>query len=459
MPQERNAFKLGLTALTMLALFVAVLVFLAGHVGGQKQRVVVRFPDGTLLPPLANGSDVQFGGRIVGKVVGLTLHESPTGPSDVDASESRVYFDIALDVDRAIGLRRDCRITVASPIIGVIGTVLIKERGTASDLLPDDAVVTGEAPASIDQLTQQLVNVAGLVTRELDAANPDALMAHIKSQLDTADKHSLLAKIHRSFDDVNRITAQAATQLDPDQRETLLAKLHALLDNVNQATGALSMQLDADRDGVLLDKIHSALDVLNAGLTQATEMIRESRAPVRNALSSVEATARQLDQGIAKPIAEQLDAANPLGLLAKVHLAADGMNASLADLQAITGTTRQTIDLNVDRIDKAMLNIKEGSDHLRAGLKDLRLNPWRLLYTPTPSEAREDSIHRAAREFSEAATRLDDAVARLKALADSRRGTIRSDDPQLVEIRSVLTDTFRGFAEAERALWRELNID
>ncbi len=239
----------------------------------------------------------------------------------------------------------------------------------------------------------------------------------------------------------------------------MLAKLHALLDNINLATGALSTQLDADRDGVLLAKVHTALDVLNTGLTQATDMMRENRTPVRNALSSVEATARQLDQGIAKPIAEQLDAANPLGLLAKVHLAVDGMNGSLADLQAITGTTRETIDLNVDRIDKAMLNIKEGSDHLRAGLKDLRLNPWRLLYTPTPSEAREDSIHRAARDFSEAATRLDDAVARLKALADSHRGPIRSDDAQLVEIRTVLAETFRGFADAERALWRELNID
>ncbi len=215
MPQERNAFKLGLTALTMLALFVAVLVFLASRVGGQTQRVVVRFPDGTMLPPLANGSDVHFGGRTVGHVVGLTLHEIPIDASGRGEPASNVHFDIAVDVERAIGLRSDCRITVASPIIGVIGTVLIKERGSASDLLPDDAVVIGEAPASIDQLTQQLVNVAGLVTRELDATNPDALMAHNKSQLDAADEHSLLAKVHRSFNDVNRITAQAATQLDP----------------------------------------------------------------------------------------------------------------------------------------------------------------------------------------------------------------------------------------------------
>ncbi|MCH8978236.1 MAG: hypothetical protein IH945_03210 [Armatimonadetes bacterium] len=101
MPQERNAFKLGLTALTMLALFVAVLVFLAGRVGGETQRVVVRFPDGTVLPPLANGSDVHFGGRTVGHVVGLWLKAYRSGElldiypaTTAIESSPGVYFQI-----------------------------------------------------------------------------------------------------------------------------------------------------------------------------------------------------------------------------------------------------------------------------------------------------------------------------------------------------------------------------
>ena len=52
-------------------------------------------------------------------------------------------------------------------------------------------------------------------------------------------------------------------------------------------------------------------------------------------------------------MSEQLDAANPVSLLAKIHLAVGRINSSLEDLNAITSTTRTTIDLNLDQIFEA----------------------------------------------------------------------------------------------------------
>jgi hypothetical protein len=198
---------------------------------------------------------------------------------------------------------------------------------------------------------------------------------------------------------------------------------------------------------------------MNAGLAQAVELLTESRNPIHETLLSVQSTADRLDVGISKPIAEQLDMSNPVSLLAKVHLAVGRVNESLVDLNAITGQTRRTMELNLDRIDKVMGNFKEGSDHLRAGLKEIRRNPWRLLYTPTPSEAKQESILAAARDFSEAARQLDDAVVRLKVLAESQHTQVPGDDEELVEVRAMLTDTFSKFTEAEQALWRELDVD
>ncbi len=468
MPRERNAFKLGLTMLVLFALFVGVLIFIAGGIAGGAREITVRFPDGTVLPPLATGSEVRFGSLVVGQVariefVDLPLEPigttAPAGPRDAEGRHERVYFDIVLDVDRRVELREDCKITVASPIIGAIGTVLIKERGMSPKRLPEGATVVGVPAASIEQLTESLVDVAALVSYELDAENPTALLARIKRELNAADSTSLLGKIHKTGDDLNRISAAIATQLDAEQRDVLMAKLHTLMDNINQTTARLRDETRSDHDGALVGKVHAALDALNVGLTQASEMIVEARQPVRDTLAAVEATAVRLDQGISKPVAEQLDADNAAGLLANIHVAVGRINGSLEDLNAITEATRGTVNLNMGRIDTSLANFKEASDHLRAGLKDLRLNPWRMLYTPTPSEARQDSIFRAARDFTEAAAHLDDSVARFKALAESRQSGIPSDDKQLLEVRARLAETFGNFTKAEKALWEELDVD
>ena len=102
-------------------------------------------------------------------------------------------------------------------------------------------------------------------------------------------------------------------------------------------------------------------------------------------------------------------------------------------------------------------NLKETSDHLKAASKDIRRSPWRLLYQPSVEEADQINVFDAAREFSEAATRLDDAVMRLQAVSDS--GQLSApDDPQLLEILGQLEETFAAFSEAEAALWEQLEI-
>ncbi|MCA9255011.1 MAG: hypothetical protein KDA33_05210, partial [Phycisphaerales bacterium] len=62
----------------------------------------------------------------------------------------------------------------------------------------------------------------------------------------------------------------------------------------------------------------------------------------------------------------------------------------------------------------------------------------------------------AARSFAEAATRLDDATAQLKALSELHNGMIPFNDPDLEQLRSELKATQEKYQQAEAKLWAEL---
>ena len=103
-----------------------------------------------------------------------------------------------------------------------------------------------------------------------------------------------------------------------------------------------------------------------------------------------------------------------------------------------------------------IVNLKETSDHLKAASKDIRRNPWRLFYQPTLEEASQANVFDAARSFSEAATKLDDALARLQTISQDGKTTV--DDKQLKGLRDQLQQSFSQFSKVESALWEQLKI-
>ncbi len=467
MPKQRNAFRLGLTMIAIMVLFVGVLFFIAGQrVGGQ--RFTVRFAhDDSALPILKPGGEVRCGGKQVGRIRRAELREAPPAQLRPGQPASRpragkpipqLYLYIEAEVDQAVGLRKDCRVVAEGPALGGSGWLVIESRGTSADVVTETDVLRGEPPGGFAALTKKLNELAASMQGELDAARAGSLMATIKAELDAANATSLLGKIHRSVDDLNFITATMNLQFDTREQAALLAKLHQSLNHVNEITGQLREQISPARQDAIIAKVHTALDSLNAGLGSAVGMLDESRQPLRDTIAHVRSTSEKLDARIAEQLARQLDPDNAASLLAKIHLGIDRMNASLADINQMTDATRQVIVLNREKVDELLGNFKETSDHLKAASKDIRRNPWRLLYRPTLEETKQLDIFDAARAFAEAATQLDDAVAELRALADMQQGQLRADDPQLLRIRSQLQQTFEKFSKAEAALWRQLNI-
>ncbi len=450
MAKPTNTFALGLTVIVMLVLFFGTLVFIGGSglFGPARNAYAVRFPASAPLPDeMAAGAPVFCGLLQVGSVDRVS-HETERGADDRSA---RLFVRLDIRVDRRVPLRSDCRIVARGPLLGGGGKLVIVDPGLHGRPVTPGSVIDGMPAGTFDAALDALAG-------ELDPHNPAGLVTLVKTELDADNARSVMAKIHRSVEDLNLITKNLARQTDARDREALLAKLGLILDYVNEATGSLRDQLTLRSDEVVLGKLHKGLDTLNADLEAVRALIQDNRPTIDDTLAGLRQTVDTVQHGIAAPLAEQLDTAVDASLLNKLHVSFDRLNRSLADLTVVTGETRQVLVLNKERLNGIFANVNETSAHLKAASKEIRRSPWRLLYRPTLEETRELNIFDASREFATAAAHLEDSSAQLRALLDAYGGQVAADDPDLLAIKARLQETFARFTQAESALWKELSV-
>jgi len=445
MPAERNAFKLGLTMILFVVLFVAVLYFLA-PTGGGDMSLKVRFPHNEFTTILKPGGEVICGGYSVGAIRGLDLVEM----FDTHGGGNLLYSVVTISVDSSIGLKKDCKIVPEGMLLGDGGKLVVLDRGMAEPVKEGDTI-DGQTTSDIAALTRTLA-------AQLDPKDPASLLAMIKSQLDATDAKSLLGKIHRSLDDVNTVTASISHEFDPREKAALIAKLHGIMDRINDATRLLRDQMDQEVDQAMAAKLHQMLDTLQGGLQNVVDMFDENREPITQTIAHVRNTSQILEEQIAAKIAKEFDVSEAASLLAKVHVSIDRLGDSLTDINAITASSKEVLLLNKEQISGMLANFKQTSDHLKAASKEIRRSPWRLFYQPSIEEAEQANVFDAARSFSEAATRLDDVIVRLQALDEATGGEELARDEQLANIRDQLQQTFSHFTQAETALWEQLKI-
>lgn len=446
MASERNAFRLGLTMILFFVLLLGVLYFLAPR-GGGDMTLHVRFPHTRMTTALKPGAPVRCGGSTVGAVRSLDLVEV----ADEDLNAMRLDSVITIRVQSQLGLRDDCVISPQPPLLGGGGQLVVEDRGVGSPLRDGDTVA-GRQAASLNGLMDTLA-------AQLDPRDPASLLAMLKGQLDPSDRESLMGKVHRSLDDINAMTQAVSYEFDPQEKAALLAKLHGIMDEVNVMTHTLRTQLDPDAAPSLAAKVHEILDTLQGGLRSAVAMIETNREPISETVAHVRNTSEILERRIAAQIARQLDPSDAAGLLAKIHVAIDRLGASLADVRAVTSNTREVVALTKGQIQNIISNFEETSIHLKATSKDVRANPWLLLYQPKPEEVAKVNALSMVRAFTDAATRVDSAIERLEALKEAEGELDLTEDEDLMAIRDRLQQSFEEFKSAEQALWKKLKIE
>lgn len=449
MRREPNYLLLGATVAVIVVLFVGVLIFLAGTStwGRSYQTIQVKFSHDMPLPRLDSGAEVTCGGIPVGKIDRVDLKalpgEDPAGPADL-------CLVVQAKVDKTVELRKDCKIRAEAPPLGGSGTLTIVHRGYSTLKLSNDELVQGLSPSGLNAVVGQLGDKLAV---ELDDKNPQGLLRLVKGQLDTASSESLMSRINGIASDLLVVSGRMKQQLDPQQQGALLATLDGALSDIKTVTGSLREEANTQNPLAMFGRLNGILSALHQASQGAAGMVQDNRPTVQTALSNVQDTTAIIKGSFMPSLLAQLDAAEQTSLMSKFHAAADKTNATLSNLQDMTGSVRNLVLVNQDSLESTILNLQETSEHLRGASREIRRNPWRLLYQPKPGEVKQVAVADAARSFSDAAGKLDSSFARLEAYVRNAGPSLPADDPQLKQFQAELGLSLKNLTESEKKFW------
>ncbi len=293
-----------------------------------------------------------------------------------------------------------------------------------------------------------------------------AVMSQAEREFDPNAPRSALHKIHRSLDDVNAATANLKRQLDPDaspqaallpgllatvghlravtgtlqgemdrtEPEALLTKVHGTMDNFQALSAALHRQTDPNAPGTMLAKVHGVLDDVRSITTGLAPRLESIMANVAQATQRLQ---EYMEVDVAALLVEFRDVSNQVLRMSN-------------NLAVFSDHAKEIIVLNRENIEEMIDNMAAMSAEVKAAATEIRRSPWKLVRQPDAKEVRWELLQQAARDFSNGAEQLDQALAKLRAVEP---GTV---DPNVVQnIREHLQDTFRNFKKAEDALWTQ----
>ncbi len=448
MRREPNFLMLGATVAIITLLFFGVLLFLAGagKWGSSYQKVSIKFSHEMPLPKLTSGSEVSCGGMHVGKIKSVDLKALPSA----NGQGQDLYIVVEALVDQQVGLRSDCKIRAEGPPLGGAGILVVVHRGLSAQPLADGATVTGLAPAGLNAVVGQ---IGDQLAGELDDRNPEGLLHMIKGQLDASRSASLMFKINAIASDLVVTSGQIKHHLDATQQGALLAQLDATLSDIKTITGALRTESNTQNPDAMLARLHNILAALGSASSSAAGMLQENRPAVASTLTNVQAATALIRDGLLPSILVQLDAGAAGSLMSRIISAADKTNDSLDNIQQMSTSAKHLLTVNEESIEATIGNLRETSDHLRAASREIRRNPWKLLYQPTRNDVKQAAVAEAARSFSDAAGKLDAAFARLEAYAKTANPALSADDPQLKAMQDHLAVALKNLTESEKKFW------
>lgn len=447
MKKRRQDFALGLTTILIAGVLLATVLFLYPRVQTGGRPVEIRFPQEAGMAPLKPGSQVLLSGSIdVGQVHEVVIEQLSVPTAQ--GPKKRTFFVVKTDIRRDVPLFGNCQITTDQPAIGGNGFVSILDVGTPD--VPLTGPIIGLPPqslaAAISTLSGRLLSPGGFVDRLNQAVDPD-------------EEKSIVHKMLVSLDDINAMTRELRTQMSPQDQAALLYKIQRMLDDLNATTAGLRAELAAGNDAGLTAKLHLALGHLDDGLRDAAAIMKDSRPAVQETLASVSHAARTVDQDLLAALRNELDAANPTSSLGKLHQAMDRVNASLADVRAMSAAGERLVVLGRPTIEKTLDNLLGMSDQLRLTSQEILLNPSKLIWGPTQVREEKLLVFRAASSFAEAASQLDDAAARLQAVLQALPPESTTAQVNSAEVQAVydgVQAAFERFGRAEQVLWEQL---
>ncbi len=420
MPQKKhNELIAGLFVLLTLAVLVGIVCWLGASDLFKKsyQRAAFYAEESSGSLGLKEGNALQVGDRTVGKIVAIRSGEG-----------GRLLYVAEVEVPD-VKVHADGKARVSVGLVGE-GKLVVTARGSDASPLADEshpvAIAGGldQAMADIAEMAETLKPIAEVAVKEFDATR------------DT----SILARVHQVMEQLRSAAGNIAGQTDAKQKDSMMAKVNSSANDVNRMTSSLAAQVNAANPASLLAKFHKSTDDINA-------MTADARPKVEKTLTSIQNTAQQVESISKKDVVE---------ILAAMRKVTTDVLKISGNFVQVSEQAKSIVVVNHDRIDELIENMGQVSDNLKATAKEVRRNPWRLLYKPEKEELHSQNLYDAARAFASGAEDLNAALDKLRALAKENPNGIAASDPELAKIRKEIDDTFSNFSKAEQALWKEV---
>jgi len=415
MPRKKQSeLAAGLFVIIALAVTLGVVVWMGPSLlKTTRQRAVFYVLESSGSAGIAVGSFVQINDKQVGKIAEIVL----------DGENARTLYVAEIEHEGVL-VHADAEAQVVAGLVGG-EKLVITNRGS-----PDEPLADADHPV---ELTGGLDRAMGDLSAA--AGNLRAISETIRVQLGAARAGPILTKIHDILNslkeagaDVARIAANVRKETEPGAEGTVLGRIRSSAADLNAMTSRLARESDAKSDGSLAAKAHGIMD--------------DAGPKLRRTLAAAADVAEQLRTYTKKDLGE---------ILAKLRQSNTEVLKIVKDFSEVSAGARQIVLLNRDNIDEMLDNLAQVSVNLKSVSKEVRRNPWRLLYEPTDKELDSQNIYDAARAFSDGAAQLDQAIAKLKGVDPA------TADPELVKkIREHLEATFARFSRAEEKLWKEM---
>jgi len=268
-------------------------------------------------------------------------------------------------------------------------------------------------------------------------------------------------------------------EMNKDRDGSTLHKMHAIMDKLEDSLASIKNELDAGNKNAVIAKIHQTIQDISEIAADAKPRIKSVMTGVEAIIASAKPkvddifkTVDQLFSDAGKLVNnadnlvaganELIDEFNKLAkgeiaeTITKIHEASKSVVKIAGDFAKVSEGAKDIVAMNGENIDEIIDNMGQVASNLKAASKEIRRSPWRLLYRPKKDEIHSQNIHDAARSFSAGASQLDQALAKLKGLAEANPNGVPANDPQLKKIAEQIKKTFEKFTDAEKALWKEL---
>lgn len=422
--KQHSELVAGTFVILALVVVVGVIIWVggAGIFKQARQQAVFFRNEADGGSGLMVGSIVQVGDDRVGQISAIHF----------DPASGRTYYSAALERGD-FKVHADAKARVASGLVGGSQLTILSlgtDRAPLAD--KDNAIeIAGGLDQAMADLGSAISKLSRTVEAELSADDPKAILSQV---------HSAIGSLKGAASDVAQVAMNIKAETIRSNHNALLAKIHKSMDDLNVISSQVRGEVDVKTDKPLLAKLHASMDDINA-------MTADARPKVSEALTNIRAISRDVRQYVEHDIAD---------IVAKLREANTRIVKISGDLSAVSGQIRQTVAMHRDNIDELVDNMVAVSANLKAASKEIRRNPWRLLYKPDNEELNSANIRAAATAFSNGAEQLDQAINKLNGLAKSSPGGIPANDPTLIRVRKHLQETFDQFSKAEDALWKEV---